>query len=113
MGSLDDNDDNQTFGFTHRIMLAAIGSLVGVVMLIVLLHLYARYLLKHQERRRRAEFYGSRTNQITPVDEIHVVEPPKSKLDPLIIASLPMFTYKATVETSRVDQNNDPTECPV
>ncbi|KAK8664683.1 hypothetical protein V6N13_084461 [Hibiscus sabdariffa] len=110
MGFEDDDDDNRTSGFTSRIMLAAIGSLVGVVMLMILLHFYARYLLKRQERRRRAELYGSRTDQITSVGEIHITEPPKSGLEPSVIASLPMFTYEVT---SQVDHEDEPTECSV
>ncbi|KAE8719909.1 Nudix hydrolase 15 [Hibiscus syriacus] len=104
MGSEDDDDD-QTFGVTRRIMLAAVGSLVGVVMLMIILHLYARYLLRRQERRRQAELYSLRTDRITTADEIRIIEPPKSGLDPLVIASLPMFTY-----TGQVDE---PTECSV
>ncbi|XP_052876032.1 E3 ubiquitin-protein ligase ATL41-like isoform X3 [Gossypium arboreum] len=93
MGSEDD-DHNTTFGVSRKIMLSAIGSLLGVVMLIIMLHLYARYLLRRQERRRRAALYSPRTDQITPVDISSITELPKSGLDPLVIASLPMFTYK-------------------
>ncbi|KAE8674256.1 pentatricopeptide repeat-containing protein [Hibiscus syriacus] len=105
MGSEDDDDDDRTFGVTRRIMLAAVGSLVGVVMLMILLHLYARYLLRRQERRRQAELYGSRTDQSAPVGEIRIVESPKTGLDPLVIASLPMFTYAGQVD--------EPKECSV
>ncbi|XVF27548.1 hypothetical protein REPUB_Repub14bG0117600 [Reevesia pubescens] len=112
MGSEDDDDDRR-FGVSRKIMLAAIASLFGVVMIIVFLHLYARYLLRRQERRRRAaqiNFPG--TTQITPIDHessISINEPPKSGLDPLIIASLPMFTYKLTI--GQVD--DEPIECSV
>ncbi|GMI77653.1 Arabidopsis Toxicos en Levadura 41 [Hibiscus trionum] len=113
MGSEDDDDRDRTFGVTRRIMLAALGSLVGVVMLMILLHLYARYLLKRQERRRQAELHNSRTDQIATFDEIpiRIIEPPKSGLDPLVIASLPMFTYKVTI--GQVNLDDEPTECSV
>ncbi|KAK8618472.1 hypothetical protein V6N13_132461 [Hibiscus sabdariffa] len=114
MGSEDDDHDgggNRAFGVTRRITMAVLGVLVGVVMLMILLHLYLRYLLKRRERRRRAELYGSRTDQIEPVDEIHIVELPKSGLDPLVLASLPMFTYKVTV--GQVDVDDELTECSV
>ncbi|XVF40389.1 hypothetical protein PTKIN_Ptkin01aG0109400 [Pterospermum kingtungense] len=109
MGSED--DDDRRFGVSRKIMLAAIGSLLGVVMLILLLHLYARYLLRRQERRRLAALRSQRTTQIAPIDESsNINEPPKSGLDPLVIASLPMFTYK--LNTNQVD-HDEPTECSV
>ncbi|XWS18478.1 hypothetical protein CRYUN_Cryun32bG0046900 [Craigia yunnanensis] len=107
MGSKD--DDDRKFGVSRKIMLAAIASLLGVVMLIIFLHLYARYLMRRQERRRLAVLYSQRT-QIAPIDESSINEPPKSGLDPLVIASLPTFTYKIT--TCQVDQD-EPTECSV
>ncbi|XWS12558.1 hypothetical protein CRYUN_Cryun37aG0100000 [Craigia yunnanensis] len=107
MGSEDDED--RKFGVNSKIMLAAIASLLGVVMLVILLHLYARYLLRRQERRRRAVLYSWRT-QIASIDESSINEPPKSGLDPLVIASLPTFKYKLT--TSQVD-HDELTECSV
>ncbi|XVF87378.1 hypothetical protein PTKIN_Ptkin18bG0115400 [Pterospermum kingtungense] len=113
MGSGDNYYDDWKFGVSRKIMLAAIVSLVGVVILMILLHLYARYLLRRQERRRRlAALNYQRTDQIAPIDIESFIDeqpPPKSGLDPLVIASLPMFTYKLT--TSQVD--DEPTECSV
>ena len=110
MGSEDDED--RKFGASRKIMLAAIASLLGVVMLIILLHLYARYLLRRQERRQRAGLDSQRTDQIAPIDiESSINEPPESGLDPSVIASLPMFTYKLT--SSQVDSDDEPTECSV
>ncbi|KAH1048505.1 hypothetical protein J1N35_039289 [Gossypium stocksii] len=110
MGSEDD-DHNTTFGVSRKIMLSAIGSLLGVVMLIIMLHLYARYLLRRQERRRRAALYSPRSDQITPVDISSIIELPKSGLDPLVIASLPMFTYKVT--TGQASHDEEEPECSV
>ncbi|XWS19676.1 hypothetical protein CRYUN_Cryun31cG0036000 [Craigia yunnanensis] len=109
MGS---EDDDRKFGVSRKIMLASIGSLLGVVILLILLHLYAKYLLRRQERRQRAALDSQRTDQIAPIDiESFINEPPKSGLDPLVIASLPMFTYKLT--SSQVDSDDEPTECSV
>ena len=110
MGSKD--DDDRKFGASRKIMLVAIGSLLGVVILLILLHLYARYLLRRQERRQRAGLDSQRTDQIVPIDiESSINEPPESGLDPSVIASLPMFTYKLT--SSQVDSDDEPTECSV
>ncbi|XVF25699.1 hypothetical protein REPUB_Repub13aG0236100 [Reevesia pubescens] len=111
MGSEDDDDIN--FGVSRKIMLAAFASLLGVVIIIIFLHLYARYLLRRQERRRWTAFNSQRITQIAPLDESSINEPPKSSgLDPLVIASLPTFTYKLT--TGQVDDNDDePIECSV
>ncbi|XP_022777325.1 E3 ubiquitin-protein ligase ATL41-like [Durio zibethinus] len=104
------DEDDRRFGVSRKIMLVAIASLLGVVMLVVFLHLYGRYLLRRQERRRRAALYSQRT-QIAPTDESSFNEPPKAGLDPLVIASLPMFTYKLT--TGQVDGHEEPIECSV
>ncbi|XP_021294728.1 E3 ubiquitin-protein ligase ATL41-like [Herrania umbratica] len=110
----EDDDEGRKFGVSRKIMLAAIGSLLGVVMLIILLHIYARYLLRRQERRRRAALIYSQRTQVTPIDEISAInEPPKSSgLDPLVIASLPTFTYRLTA-SSQIDDHDEPTECSV
>ncbi|XVE51431.1 hypothetical protein DITRI_Ditri02bG0039700 [Diplodiscus trichospermus] len=110
MGSEDD-DERRSFGVSRKIMLTVIASLLGVSILLILLHLYARYLLR-RKRRRRAALYSQRTDQIAPIEiESSINEPPKSGLDPLVIASLPMFTYKVT--TTQVDHDDEPTECSV
>ncbi|KAK8353588.1 hypothetical protein V6Z12_A05G168800 [Gossypium hirsutum] len=91
-------------------MLAAIATLLGVVTIIVLLHLCSRYHLRRKERRQRAALHRQRT-QITAINESSINEALKSGLDPLIIASLPMFTYKIT--PGQVDDHDEPTECSV
>ncbi|MBA0807792.1 hypothetical protein Gohar_023570 [Gossypium harknessii] len=91
-------------------MLAAIATLLGVVTIIVLLHLCSRYHLRRKERRQRAALHRQRT-QIAATNESSINEALKSGLDPLIIASLPMFTYKLT--PGQVDDHDEPTECSV
>ncbi|KAE8659680.1 Nudix hydrolase 15 [Hibiscus syriacus] len=108
MGS--DDDDNRGFGVSRKLIVAAIASLLGVVIIIILLHLYTRYLLRRQERRRRAALNLPRT-RIAAFYETSIMNPPKSGLDPLVLATLPMFTYKLT--TSQVDDHDESMECSV
>lgn len=93
-------------------MLAAIATLLGVVKIIVLLHLFSRYHLRRKERRQRAALHRQRT-QIAATNESSINEALKSGLDPLIIASLPMFTYKLTPGPCQVDVHDEPKECSV
>ncbi|KAK9022853.1 hypothetical protein V6N11_003092 [Hibiscus sabdariffa] len=88
-------------------MLAAIASLLVVVMITILLHLCTKYLLRRQERRRPTALNLQRT-QIAAFYESSI-NSPKSGLDPLVLASLPMYTCKLT--TGQVDNHDDPTEC--
>ncbi|PPD81279.1 hypothetical protein GOBAR_DD21784 [Gossypium barbadense] len=91
-------------------MLAAIVTLLGVVTIISFLHLCSRYHLRRKERRQRAALHRQRT-QIAATNESSINEALKSGLDPLIIASLPMITYKLT--PGQVDDHDEPTECSV
>ncbi|GMI82317.1 Arabidopsis Toxicos en Levadura 41 [Hibiscus trionum] len=109
MGSEDD-DDTREFGVNRKIIVAAIAFLFGIVMVIFLFYLYTRYFLRRQERRRRAALNLQRT-QITAFYESSIIEPPKSGLDHLVLASLPVFTYKLT--TGQVNDHDEPTECSV
>lgn len=69
-------------------MLTAIVSLSIVVVLVIALHIYARYVLRRQARRRAA------IRQLGLM--VSSVEPPKTGLDPAIINSLPVFSFKRT-----------------
>ncbi|XP_050221361.1 E3 ubiquitin-protein ligase ATL41-like [Mercurialis annua] len=89
----DDDDNNNEFGVSRKIMIASIFSLFAVVMLIIFLHLYARYLQRRQVTRRR-EAIQRLTSQIAPEIANFSVEEPKLGLDPLVIASFPSFKYK-------------------
>ncbi|KAK8692588.1 hypothetical protein V6N13_076045 [Hibiscus sabdariffa] len=109
MGSEDD-DDNRDFGVGRKIMLAAIAFSFGILMIIFLFYLYTRCFLRRQERRQRAALNPQRT-QIAAFYESSIIEPPKSGLDPLVLASLPVFTYKVT--TGQVNDHDEPTECSV
>ncbi|XP_010517755.1 PREDICTED: E3 ubiquitin-protein ligase ATL41 [Camelina sativa] len=73
------------YDLNSKIMLAAIASLSGVILIVFALHLYARFVL----RRRREAFRG------LPVIFRHPFEIPKRGLNPTVIASLPTFTVGA------------------
>ncbi|KAL1060471.1 hypothetical protein V6Z11_1Z095900, partial [Gossypium hirsutum] len=105
-----EDDDKREFAVSRKIMLAAIVTLLGVVTIIAFLHLCSRYHLRRKERRQRAALHRQRT-QIAATNESSINEALKSGLDPLIIASLPMITYKLT--PGQVDDHDEPTECSV
>lgn len=74
-----------------KLVLVAVLSLIALVMLFTILQIHFR----HKERRRQASPHR-RTTQVA-LEEIHSIEPtPMKALDPLVVASLPKFMYKAT-----------------
>lgn len=92
--------DNGLPGFNHntnydlnsKIMLTAILSLSFVVVLVIVLHIYARCALRRHQARRRAVMNSlGLTNA-----NVNSGEPPKRGLDPTVIASLPIFVYQQT-----------------
>ncbi|XP_058752289.1 RING-H2 finger protein ATL40-like [Vicia villosa] len=99
--------------FNKKILLTAICSLVLVLILVLALHLYARYVLKRQARRRAAIHQLSLT-----VAHAHVQfsDPSNSGLDPTLIASLPTFLFKQKQiqdEEQNKDVSNNIVECAV
>ncbi|KAI3440783.1 RING-type domain-containing protein [Psidium guajava] len=79
-----------SYDLNSKIMLTAIISLSVVVVLVILLHLYARYVLRRQARRRAAiRELGLTVAHVHPREDL-----PKSGLDPLVIASLPVFVFR-------------------
>ncbi|XP_073127279.1 E3 ubiquitin-protein ligase ATL41-like [Henckelia pumila] len=106
MGDHDNNSNNNNNGFSFfgsndrnnydansRIMITAIISLSFVVLLVTLLHVYARCVIRRQSRRRESlrRLGLLRTSAI-----VHTSEPPKTGLDPSVIASLPVSVFKQT-----------------
>ncbi|KAE9457704.1 hypothetical protein C3L33_10369, partial [Rhododendron williamsianum] len=90
------------YDFNNKIMLTAIISLSVVVVLVIVLHIYARYVLRRQARRRASiRQLGLMVSQ---------VEPPKTGLDPVVIASLPVFSFK---RTEAGDEREGEAECAV
>lgn len=103
------NDDNCNYRIGNngndngKIILAAVLSLFAIVMIFIILKVYSRYLLRQQaslDRRTTKE----------ALDEIHSIESPMAGLDPLVIASLPKFIYKPSVQ---LDHGEEVTECSV
>lgn len=100
-----DDDQDSLFSYEHRnyslnskIMLTAIISLSFVIVLVMILHIYARCVLRRQARR-RPTFRG-----LDLTTQAHT-EQPKTGLDPSVIASLPIFLFDDVVATT--------TECAV
>lgn len=99
MRLLDEDDDLPNFppqtkipyDLNSKIMLTAIISLSVVVVVVIVLHTYARCVLRRQSLRRAAALrrLGS------TVGHVHsAAEPPKRGLEPSVIAALPVFVYK-------------------
>ncbi|GAU27091.1 hypothetical protein TSUD_103990 [Trifolium subterraneum] len=88
--------------FNKKILLTAIVSLVLVLILVFALHLYARYVLKRQARRRAAIHQLSLT-----VAQAHIqfTEPANTGLDRTLIATLPTFLFKEDEEIMRLLPN--------
>ncbi|XP_060188915.1 E3 ubiquitin-protein ligase ATL41-like [Lycium barbarum] len=108
MGFDDDTEDHPFFhrkskyDLNSKIMLTAIISLSIVVFFVSLLHIYARCVLRRQTRRRAA------LQRVSIITSVAQVEPPKTGLDPSIIASLPIFIFK---QNDHIENNS--IECTV
>ncbi|XP_042058269.1 E3 ubiquitin-protein ligase ATL41-like [Salvia splendens] len=105
--SMDDDDDlfnrPNNSDLNSKIMLTAIVSLSVVVLLVTVLHIYARCVLRRQARRqaslRRLGFIASFPGTFRPPD------PQITGVDPSVIASLPKFLFKSASSAA--------VECPV
>lgn len=92
-----------------KIMQVSIILLMGVVVLVILLHVYARWLVRRQARRRAAlPSLGlvARANHSAE-------QPPKMGLDPSVIVSLPTFTFRQPDPTAQNEQTLTVPECAV
>ncbi|KAA8515165.1 hypothetical protein F0562_018344 [Nyssa sinensis] len=87
------SDDQNKVGDSHKMMLAAMFSLLVMAIVIIIIRIYARYLLRRQERRGRTVLFGT---IIVAASEVNSSDPPKSGLDQSVIESLPIFNYKAS-----------------
>ena len=110
---LKDDDDHDWFGphknrydFNSKIMITAIISLSAVVLLVLGLHIYARYVLHRQSRRRRTAL---RHLGLTVAHARSAAEPPppKTGLEPWIIASLPIFAFDGSTNTNSISSDDD------
>lgn len=114
-----DEDDGYPFGnnfhrgsdhsdFNKRILFTAIASLSLVLVLVFALHLYARFILRRQARRRAAIHQLS----LTVAQAQSIAEPPNTGLDPTLIATLPTFPFKPIKEQQQ-QQEEENHECAV
>ncbi|KAJ9550311.1 hypothetical protein OSB04_014356 [Centaurea solstitialis] len=109
-----DDDDSPFFhrgdspDLNSRILLTAIISLSVVVVVVTMLHVYARCILRRQARRRAA------IRDIGLITRIHSDEPPKRGLESSVITSLPILVYKGLENHGRVDETGpESQECAV
>ncbi|KAK9285372.1 hypothetical protein L1049_024563 [Liquidambar formosana] len=106
----DHSDDDGTFNWpdknrydlNSKIMLTAIISLSVVVIVVVILHIYARFILRRQARRHAI----IRQLGLTTVG----MEPPRTGLEPSVIATLPIFIFK---QSDGGSDENGTEECAV
>ncbi|KAL1562771.1 RING-type E3 ubiquitin transferase [Salvia divinorum] len=105
--SMNDEDDDifnrpNNSDLNSKIMLTAIVSLSIVVLLVTVLHIYARCVLRRQARRqaslRRLGFIASSASTLRSPD------PPITGVNPSVIAALPKFLFKTAAAA---------VECPV
>lgn len=96
------------YDLNSKIMLTAIISLSLVVVLVAILHVYARILLRRQARRRAA----LRQIGIIASPQTHSVEQPKRGLDPSVIAKLPVFVFKNSTSNEDMAEGSS-IECSV
>ncbi|GFP78772.1 E3 ubiquitin-protein ligase atl41 [Phtheirospermum japonicum] len=115
--SSDDDDGwfshrEHNYDVNSRIMLIAIVSLSFVIIVVTVLHIYARCVLRRQARRQAALV---RLDLITTSADLNAAEPPKTGLDPAVIAALPIFVFRQINNNGNNidDQLMGPTECSV
>eukprot|EP00262_Sarcandra_glabra_P018140 TRINITY_DN643_c0_g1_i1.p1 TRINITY_DN643_c0_g1~~TRINITY_DN643_c0_g1_i1.p1 ORF type:complete len:235 (+),score=18.73 TRINITY_DN643_c0_g1_i1:39-707(+) len=84
----DDDCEKNRFAIDRKIMIVAVASLFSVAIIVLLLHLYARFLLRRQARRRAIMHHQNLVARAISHD------PPNTGLDPFVISSLPIFIYK-------------------
>uniref|UniRef100_A0A6N2LSU8 RING-type E3 ubiquitin transferase n=1 Tax=Salix viminalis TaxID=40686 RepID=A0A6N2LSU8_SALVM len=82
-------DHTTNYDLNSKIMLTAILSLSFVVVVVIVLHIYARCVIKPHRRSVMNSLGLTNAN-------VSSGEPPKRGLDPVVIASLPIFVYQQT-----------------
>lgn len=92
---LDDDHHKNRYNINGKIMVTAIISLSFVVLLVTLLHIYVRCVLRRQVRRRAS------LRPLGLYATAHDSPMAKTGLDPTVIASLPVFTFKQDVGKAR------------
>ncbi|KDP27831.1 hypothetical protein JCGZ_18911 [Jatropha curcas] len=105
----DSNNDlaSRSYAISGRIMLSAIVILFFVVILMVCLHLYARWYLLNARRRQIRRVRNRRTHLVFYVDPsdpnaAHVTVPSRG-LDPAVLKSLPVFDYSSKTHPDSIE----------
>ncbi|KGN47956.1 RING-H2 finger protein ATL40 [Cucumis sativus] len=97
------------YDLNNKIMLTAIVSLSLVVILVIALHIYARYALRRHARRQAVL---RRLGILAFIDSgDHHPPPSRSGLDPLVMASMPVVVFKHQSESP--DPSGGGVECAV
>ncbi|OWM78691.1 hypothetical protein CDL15_Pgr002862 [Punica granatum] len=99
----------KSYDLNSKIMLASIISLSVVVVLVTLLHIYARWLIRRQARRRAA----MNSLGLVARGNHHSQPPPKTGLDPSVIACLPTFVFRQLDTTAQTATTLTASECAV
>ncbi|KAI3994299.1 hypothetical protein MKX01_012556 [Papaver californicum] len=95
--------------YDGKVMLAAIVSLLVVISFVLLLHVYARWLLGQAQQRRRQQSYVFDSTTLhhrhirTTIYDDTYVDSPMNGLDVSIISSLPLFVYKSDLYKNGLD----------
>ncbi|XP_065863695.1 RING-H2 finger protein ATL2 [Euphorbia lathyris] len=107
MDSSYDEQANKSYALSGRIMLSAIIILFFVVVMMVCLHLYARWYLINARRRQIRRARNRRTHLVFYVDPSNPNGAvPSRGLDSTLLKSLPVFVFDS-------GSNPDPIECAV
>ncbi|XP_058208619.1 RING-H2 finger protein ATL40-like [Rhododendron vialii] len=96
------------YNLNSKVMLTAVVSLSMVVVIVTVLHLYARFVLRRQARRRATMLQL----RLAVAQAQAATEPPTSGLNPAVIASLPIFAFKQTGHSDDTSGGGT-TECAV
>ncbi|TQD91856.1 hypothetical protein C1H46_022566 [Malus baccata] len=107
-------DRPQGYALSGKIMLSAIVILFFVVILMVCLHLYARWYL-HRARRRhlRRNHRNRRTHIVFHEDAATLSAAPTRGLDASVLNSLPVFVYSSKSDQTALFQQQPILECAV
>ncbi|XP_039122962.1 RING-H2 finger protein ATL2-like [Dioscorea cayenensis subsp. rotundata] len=98
---------NNGYNLNNRIMLTAIISLCFVILLVIVLHLYARYVIRRHLANRRANLISTFRIGVASSSAFEMPETYSVGIDSSSIEKLPLFRYK------RSGSENPTMECSV
>ncbi|OAY56043.1 RING-H2 finger protein ATL2 [Manihot esculenta] len=101
------NESSEAFALSGRIMLTAIVIILFIVILMVCLHLYARWYLLRARRRQIRSARNRRTNLIFYIDPSNPTASnatiPSRGLDAAVLTSLPVFVYSSKTHPDSIE----------